>query len=301
MSKQSEWMKRYRNTSKCITSKSGLISLLWSFAVGTIYGIAYEPRNFMFMFIYLIIVMPVAFGCSAIILCFYPLAGFLADNKIGRYKTIIRSLQILFGCFIFGIITIIPSLYLKLFGGGAASFAGFVGVIAFPFLIFLPMTTGFVGFNANLIQFGMDQLHDSPMDHQNLFIHWYVWVYYLAEFISTLPWEFFYINSLTAFVIWPFIVVVMLLLGIVFFIVARRRSHWFLIDSARVTPYSLVYEITKFARRHKTPLHRSAFTYWEEELPTGLDLGKDKYGGPFTTEQVEDVKAFYGILKVLFA
>ena len=30
-------------------------------------------------------------------------------------------------------------------------------------------------------------------------------------------------------------------------------------------------------------------------------LGKDKYGGPFTTEQVEDVKAFYGILKILFA
>ena len=33
----------------------------------------------------------------------------------------------------------------------------------------------------------------------------------------------------------------------------------------------------------------------------GLDLGKEKYGGPFTTEQVEDVKALYGILKVLFS
>ena len=188
-----------------------------------------------------------------------------------------------------------------LFGGGAASFAGFVGVIAFAFLIFFPMTTAFVGFNANLIQFGMDQLHDSPMDHQSLFIHWYIWVYYLAEFVSRLPWEFFHISNLTAFVLWPFIVIVMLLLSIVFLIVAHCRSSWFLIDSARVTPYRLVYEITKFAQRHKTPLHRSAFTYWEEELPTGLDLGKDKYGGPFTTEQVEDVKAFYGILKVLFA
>ena len=36
-------------------------------------------------------------------------------------------------------------------------------------------------------------------------------------------------------------------------------------------------------------------------MPRGLDLGKEKYGGPFTTEQVEDVKAFYGILKVLFS
>ena len=41
--------------------------------------------------------------------------------------------------------------------------------------------------------------------------------------------------------------------------------------------------------------------YCEDELPTGLDLGKKKYGGPFTTEEVENVKAFYGILVVLFS
>ena len=96
----------------------------------------------------------------------------------------------------------------------------------------------------------MDQLHDSPMDHQSLCIHWYVWVYYLAEFISRLLWEFFYFSNYTAFVLGPFIVVVMLLLGTVFLTVAHLGRHWFLIDSARVTPYRLVYEFTKFARRH---------------------------------------------------
>ena len=58
---------------------------------------------------------------------------------------------------------------------------------------------------------------------------------------------------------------------------------------------------TKFARQHKVPVRRSAFTCCENEVPTGLDLAKEKYGGSFTTEQVEDVKAFYGILKVLFS
>ena len=62
-----------------------------------------------------------------------------------------------------------------------------------------------------------------------------------------------------------------------------------------------MYVVTKFARQHKTPVRRSAFTYCEDEIPTGLDLGKEKYGGPFSTEQVEDVKVFYGILKVLFS
>ena len=34
-------------------------------------------------------------------------------------------------------------------------------------------------------------------------------------------------------------------------------------------------------------------TYWEEEIPRGMDLGKRKYGGPFTSEKVEDVKTFF--------
>ena len=48
----------------------------------------------------------------------------------------------------------------------------------------------------------------------------------------------------------------------------------------------------KFAAKHKAPVNRSALTYWEDDIPSRLDLGKSKYGGPFTTEQVEDVKTF---------
>ena len=62
-----------------------------------------------------------------------------------------------------------------------------------------------------------------------------------------------------------------------------------------------MYRVTKFVRQHKVPIRRSAFTYCEDDIPSGLDLGKSKYGGPFTTEEVENVKAFYGILKILLA
>ena len=82
--------------------------------------------------------------------------------------------------------------------------------------------------------------------------------------------------------------------------IAKKRA-WFLIESARLNPYKLVYRVTKFAHQHKVPVQRSAFTYCEDEVPSGMDLGKVKYGGPFTTEQVENVKAFYGILKILLA
>ena len=40
-------------------------------------------------------------------------------------------------------------------------------------------------------------------------------------------------------------------------------------------------------------------TYWEEDIPPRIDLGKSKYGGPFTTEEVEDVKTFLLLSLVL--
>ena len=46
-----------------------------------------------------------------------------------------------------------------------------------------------------------------------------------------------------------------------------------------------------YARKNKYPRKRSAFTYLDEEQPSRLDFGKDeKFGGPFTEEEVEDVK-----------
>ena len=62
----------------------------------------------------------------------------------------------------------------------------------------------------------------------------------------------------------------------------------------------IIYKVLKFAAKHKAPLNRSALTYWEEEIPSRLDLGKLRYGGPFTTEQVEDVKTILRLLAVSF-
>ena len=41
--------------------------------------------------------------------------------------------------------------------------------------------------------------------------------------------------------------------------------------------------------------------YWENSLPGHLDLGKEKYGGPFTNEKVENVKTFFSIVVVLLS
>ena len=56
-----------------------------------------------------------------------------------------------------------------------------------------------------------------------------------------------------------------------------------------------------FVRKHKYPLRRSAFTYCDDHIPSRLDFAKERFGGPFTTEQVEDVKTFLSILLILVA
>ncbi len=50
------------------------------------------------------------------------------------------------------------------------------------------------------------------------------------------------------------------------------------------------YRVIKYAIKTKQPRQRCAFTYYEDELPSRIDFGIDKYGGPFTIELMEDVK-----------
>ena len=63
-------------------------------------------------------------------------------------------------------------------------------------------------------------------------------------------------------------------------------------------PFKIIFQVLRYAIKHKHPRLRSAFTYWEDKPYSRIDLGKAKYGGPFTTEQVEDVKTFFRILGV---
>ena len=81
---------RYKTTRKCVSSKSALLILLWSFVLGLWNGIPLNPdlflRNFTFIYSF------AGYGFMALVFCFFPLAGFLADVKYGRYKMVTRSL-----------------------------------------------------------------------------------------------------------------------------------------------------------------------------------------------------------------
>ena len=76
-------------------------------------------------------------------------------------------------------------------------------------------------------------------------------------------------------------------------------KHHLVIEPAQHNnPVKLIWRVIKYAWKHKQPVRRSAFTFGESP-PSRLDLAKERYGGPFTTVQIEDVKSFIYILSIL--
>ena len=64
-------------------------------------------------------------------------------------------------------------------------------------------------------------------------------------------------------------------------------------------PIKLIIQVLNYTRKHSYPEKRSAFTYIDEEQPTRMDYGKEKFGGPFTEEEVEDVKTVLRLLPLV--
>ena len=178
---------RYKTTRKCVSSKSALLILFWSFVLGLWNGVALNPDRYLRNFTHIYILG--GYGLVAIVFCFFPLAGFLADVKYGRYKMVVTSLCLL-------LITV--SLIAPVAGGiiGTAFINNnMVSILLLcifcllGFVVVIASYAGLVGFTANVVQFGMDQLHDCPGEDRTLFIHWYVWVYFVTIVIGQLAWS----------------------------------------------------------------------------------------------------------------
>ena len=304
----------------CIKSKSALLILCWEMFINLVYGYVVELGSFAGTgFIYQSMEHAIYNGHSqfqtyatsffallAILYLFYPLAGCLADIRCGRYKTVLYSLWFMIWS---GVFTCIGSIILSLYSFYILQVPHKIGSIILLSIGFgspavigaLLILSSSIAFHANVIQFGMDQLHDSPSEDSVLFIHWFVFILHLGAGINKLTLiSIIYRCCTPQFVAGlhatPIVALILLCISAW---TTRHKRHWFLIDSGSRNPYKLVYKVIKFAAQHKSPIRRSAFTYCEDELPSRMDLAKDKYGGPFTTEQVEDVKAFLGILSIL--
>ena len=243
----------------------------------------------------------------------YPLLGYIADVCLTRYRTIKCSLIFLIvGCTIVLLtlfVTIIASLIEKTFIDKKINI--YTKLIPEGLLIAF-ITTGVGLFEANAIQFGLDQLLEAPTQKLIAFIHWYYWNQIAVQLVvmylkigllviekgtKSLPQyeEHVIIDS---GILLPLFAILGLAAISCLVLLHKSKRHLYILR-AGLNPFKNIYKVLKYSWNHKVPQHRSAFTYWEEDIPRRIDLGKNKYGGPFTNEEVEDTKTFLRILPLL--
>ena len=247
----------------------------------------------------------------------YPLLGYIADVCLTRYRTLKCSFVFLIvGCTI-GLLLFLVSIFVSLteiYVGKISLFSeGNIYTQVIPVLPILAlMTTGVGLFEANALQFGLDQLLEAPTPKLINFIHWYYWthnaVQLIAMYLLITGWLVME-RSLKALSTFGeqilrysafFTAIAILGLAAVGSLVLLHKSnrHLYILRTG-LNPFKNIYKVLKYSWSHKVPEHRSAFTYWEEDIPRRIDLGKNKYGGPFTNEEVEDTKTFLRIVPLL--
>ena len=240
------------------------------------------------------------YALLAMIAMFYPLSGFLADVCCGRFRTIIVGLSII-------LISSITAAVLFAVGQSTHRSKGNVLLEErVPYLVFecgavFFTVIGYAVYQANFIQLGLDQLTEAPSMNLSLFIHWAVWADTLGTTVMIVSFSVLSCQHISAreeavFIVIPFFIFLCFPL---FMILTCWKHRWFYTEPGQNNPYKAVIKVLNFVREHKYPLQRSAFTYCDNERPSRIDYAKERYGGPFTTEQVENVKTFVRILTLL--
>ena len=260
------WFKR-KNTLLCMT---------WNFAVFFILNSYYATGNH--------------YQVGALVICFAgcPIAGWLADVYIGRYQFIHCSLRVTwYGIIATNVYYLIDEHFFK-FPSAAE--------ISLQVILTIVVGLGLAGIIVNSMQFGLDQLIDASSADICSYISWCVWLYSLAKTMAVFSQQYLCgIYDLPLSFLFVSLTITVVVLSDV------ACNHWLVKEPVTQNPFKLIYQVLRYAVKNKYPRMRSAFTYWEDKPYSRIDLGKRKYGGPFTTEQVEDVKIFFQLLVILVA
>ena len=220
---------------------------------------------------------------------FYPIIGWLADAKIGRYKVIVCSMVLMsVACVCLTIAWTVSNWY------GLSQDNMVVGIVLFSCMLFANLSV--ISFRAVALPFITDQMIGASGDQLATAIDWYVCGTY---FIPTMTsWAKFSIISVE---IYRLLVVLTILISLALAVSCMFLCHHHLDKQPYITnPIRDIASVLNYARKNKCPKNRSALTYWENKTPSRLDLGMEKYGGPFTEEQVEDVKTTLRLLLLIF-
>ena len=224
----------------------------------------------------------IPFALYYLILPLYLVIGLVADVCVGRYRVMVASIY----CAFVGWLILCVSFYITQSDIAQAT------LIAIGFLV---GTVGAAGIQSIAVPFNIDQLIGATADELSNVIYWHCFGFPLGcalmKILSCSITDGLHRQAVCLSGSGITIAVVIATYYLL-------RHH---IDATPLvgSPIKLIVKVLNYAKKNKYPNNRSALTYWEESAPSRLDLGKDKYGGPFTEEEVEDVKTVLRLFPIL--
>lgn len=213
----------------------------------------------------------------------YPFAGYLADVKFGRLNVITAGVAMCTAAY--GLLALTFSLgYSEVWSGWSIS-------ISFT-LSFFVLCAGSAAVQVNMVPFLADQGNRAWGEELSSLFHWYYWTRnftiggLIQLFISCYTHQSSETTAYTTFTTST------VALGLAFCIIVCCKQ-WFHNQKEIRNPFLLVVRVLQYAyKAGPYDTFQSAFTI-NKDPPPRLDLAKMRYGGPFTSLQVEDVKIFY--------
>ena len=215
---------------------------------------------------------------------FLPIGGWLADAYFGRYKVILCGMWTMWlGAMLNGV-SLVISRVIAIYGVSGDAWVSLVSKIV--------MGAGFGVFQANIFQFGIDQLSEASSTDIISFITWYA----LTMFTCGITMQF------SANCTKPYNNVIVRLLVAVFVTLALCSnslfSHWLMKQQLITNPLPLIWKTVQYTVQNRSKWKR-IFTLGHRGVLYRLNVAKIMYGGLLSSEQVEDVKTFFRVLAVI--
>ena len=273
---------------KIFKSKGAVVTLLWGFCCLFTFKFLTDSYDQVLLTVsYSKDKSPVMIHSLSVLL--YPVLGWLADVKFGRYVMVKWGLRVMW---IMSILFCIASVVLNHF---ELSYTSESLVRAF---LYVPLTLAQGCVMASIFQLGVDQLAEASSSEITSYFRWFAWLWFgsgVSVAFSQAMTCFCSEYALLGFLFLPAVIT----MGIV---VDCMCNHWLIKESVSDNPFALIKKVLQYAAKNKYPRLRSAFTYWDDKRYSRIDFAKNEFGGPFTLDQVEDVKTFFRIfiISVIF-
>ena len=208
------------------------------------------------------------------------IGGWLADAYFGRYKVICSGLWIMWIGSLLSTCSLVIAKLNTTYGH-----EGDRWVSLFSKLV---MGSGFGLFQANIIQFGIDQLSEASSTEITSFITCYTLTLFISGFIM------YFSAQCAPDYVGVLVLTVCLTLAVCMYLLF---NHVLVKEQIIQNPLPLIWKVVRYSIKNHNIQQR--FSSLQDH--GFLDIAKSVYAGPFSSEQVEDVKAFFRVIVVIIA